>query len=431
MSGPGVGAAEALCRVDPSASGDVGAALDLVEAAMDEGGDRGMAAACACAQPLEALVLRPELSTGDYRRATLILGAVCRLGRDAIKLVRVYRLEYAPRSGFLAMNEKAVDDLTLDDAYDAVCALSSVPGYFHFGCTSIIERDGCAYESEADMMAEHMMARGPERYQNIDAVTRLLQLVLTLLRERPDIRPQRHVEVWECSAWIVFCLYTIGRPAVGLALIADGIVEFGVKELERWTPIERVTFDSWVPGAIPCAMKDACLESMVAERPSRQPTILQQIIDAGVPQMIRSNLRAYEQLGKSAQKRGSVMANWYGTLWWLSELPLRSPEALPIVTLLRKEESAFRFALDHPLVQLQSLKMGVSTQGTMASANVFGVSHTSASASVPASRLRPACSVVYGRALPHIALVVCDSTSMATLKRTARMPSASPSTRPI
>ena len=42
---------------------------------------------------------------------------------------------------------------TLDDAYDAVCALSSVPGYFHFGCTSIIERDGCAYESEADMMA--------------------------------------------------------------------------------------------------------------------------------------------------------------------------------------------------------------------------------------------------------------------------------------
>jgi hypothetical protein len=312
------------------------------------------------------------------------------------------RCRYAPSCGFHALSRKAPDELTLDDACDACCAMAAVNSYFHFGCASIVALEvrgihcvlrsslpingpgwpttmqGCVYADEGNLMAEHIGAVSLERFPSSEAIARLLHLMLQLLREEPrQMRPARHGEVWEAALWISVCIYTHSRPGVSQSLLANGgILSFGMHALEqRWDPMARITIDAWVPGVIMSTLKEVCLLGILAEEvevAGNAATLLQQIIDAGMPQMLRSVLRAYTLLGESAQEKASVMAVWFGTLWFLAELDLQDPVNAPVVNALRTEGDSFRFVLDHPLTQLASMGLDSATHATMICANLFG-----------------------------------------------------------
>ena len=349
------------------------ALLDRLEAAVFGAPSReaSVAVAVACAPPLAAMLTREDIGLEDFQRGCLVLGAICKLDRSVITRIDTFGPIFAPRFGLAALQKKEPEQLGLDVAYTAACAACCLPAMWSFGCTSIMETEGSFFSSSKEIMVDRFAAvYSLDSFKNEVAAIKLLATMLEVLRDQPEMRPPRHADVFEASAWYWFCALSIGRPAAGRELVAAGLMEFGVAQLEeRWTPIERVGQQHNTPGAIVAALKD------VYEVLSLGPTggkMLEHIIDTGVVEKVVCNIRTYEALGKSAVKLASVMANWYGCWWFLTSIDMLAPAAQPVVTMLRGVPSSVRFALDHPLVQMGEFELGTRSQGTMVAACVFG-----------------------------------------------------------
>eukprot|EP01048_Picozoa_sp_COSAG05_P017397 COSAG05_NODE_2363_length_3174_cov_2.055935_3_plen_681_part_00 len=360
--------AEALAGAGSSSS-----ALDQLEAAALGGGDDAVAVGLTCAPSL-ATMLCDDIPVADFQRGALILGALCRLDRAVMARVNPFApMLRATVAGFAVWrNQQDLAARTLEDVYTLICAACCLPPWWSFGVTSILAQDGCLFESEQDVMGGEtafVAVYGEPNQWSEEAVTRFFLLLLELLRDKPEMRPRQHLDVFEASAWYWICAMSIGRKGPSQALVRAGLMEFGVDQLDsRWSPIERVGLVHQTPGALLSALKDVFENS---EEPGRSE-MLQHALDTGVIEMVICNIRTYEVLGRSATKLGSVMGNWYACWWFLTAVDMQAKAAEPVVTMLREVASAVRFALDHPLVQMAQLGFTTSCQGTMVAAEVFG-----------------------------------------------------------
>ena len=75
-----------------------------------------------------------------------------------------------------------------------------------------------------------------------------------------------------------------------------------------------------------------------------------------------------------AAERANVAGVWWGVFYMLADCDFTNPSTAPIMSKLLKIPGPFKYALDHPLVQFESLGWTTSSFGTMIAAVVWGKS---------------------------------------------------------
>ena len=364
---------------------------------------QAIALACTLAAPLAEFIGRADLAghVVEFRNAALCMTSMLAVDRAVFGKCfcktpdDFWGMFAAPCGGIAALVTKTPDDFTAEDAYTLACQMSVMAVMWGWGLCSLHAKGADAtFEELCEMEAAHFDGWLRATYHSASdsvsdpMVQHVCAVILDLIRGGAN---DELPELVMTGAWY-FCL-EIGRARAACpvppacTLLSAGIVELAVEQLQSFTPLETTCLtrphwprktvgqrrrESGVPAAILATMKDV-YEAAKIDR-SEEARLLQLYIDAGLMQFVISSIRAYGMLGSSASERASVMGCWYGSWWLLSSLDFRTPEAAPVVQMLRGgvEAKAVQFVLENPLLQCVSMSLGTPTHATMVAAAIFG-----------------------------------------------------------
>jgi hypothetical protein len=364
------------------ASGGAGereAAYALVEgavrAAPSGGAVRQQTAAfvVACVKPMIVGVLSAptsKIGQAEWTRAMLLLYEMSKLDmvavmaeasrKDTSGVSLFFSTWSSPDNAFAAMLAKSPSDWTRADSV----MLSALHGVWTCVWTAGASAVCAAAELDEMEWFEAFQECHPLVGDNPQPDDRYLPLALDCLEiMRSDTQPEGAVT----GAAMSLCIMQLpsGRPSMGKALWEAGFLDVFQGCLQRYNPIERISTTDLIPSGMLCSLP---VVAMGAEAVGID--VVQALVEAGAADLAISTLTAYQMLGN--RQEVSICATWWGGLYTLERL-LSSPQAEPISARLRSAgKDAFRYLLDHPLVQLGEMGFSTGPTGTKIAALVWG-----------------------------------------------------------
>jgi hypothetical protein len=329
--------------------------------------EEAIALVIACVKPMvESVLCAPASRVGEaeWVRASILLYEMCkadmvlvcaethRKTADGIPLY--FSIFTAPGTVFAQMLAKEPGEWTRDDALLAaanhsVSAATWAPGY-----KAVLKEAGWG---EVEWVQDAFVSIHPllgENPQPADRYSQLMLLCLDIVRSEADAQPEGIIAgAAGIHGWAVF-----GKAQVFQALFEAGFVDVLMSTMRRWNPMERIGLKNVVATAILVSMNHMALEA-----PAVGVDMVQPLLDAGMVDISISSLAAYQMMNDPSQT--SVNAICFGGLMFLQTL-LGSPgQSEPIVAKLRSAGvDAFRYVLDHPLWNFETVGMGTANQAT-------------------------------------------------------------------
>ena len=170
------------------------------------------------------------------------------------------------------------------------------------------------------------------------------------------------------SVWMSVSIIVAGRPTVALTMIKAGIINVLVSSIRLASPVD------WVTWTTPSGMLFGCMFHLAwALSTTQLPSVNKEalFIDTGFVDVAISALKAYEVCGPSKVEGANILSVWC-SVELLAQLDLTTPEAQPIVEMLKAIPSTLRFVLEHELVHVDSLGYTTSSVTARVCALAFG-----------------------------------------------------------
>lgn len=250
-----------------------------------------------------------RVDSGEATRANLLLGRLLLLDKAVVTVEwlreeRCFAAWRAPSSALAAVVAKE-GPLTHDDLM--LAASDHVPDIIKWcqSMTDLTEHDGLdalthflSWISSCPWHKEHAGGKTDAHNEPI-----MLQ-ALEIARNPPaDVSELELAGVW----WLIFTLISPNRPGLCATAAEAGLLELGVTELHKSSPIEWICWDT-PTGLKAGAIATAIVQPVISGALGFGEDLVKLVIEAGVPGALAKMLQSFELRGASKVHEANVMS---------------------------------------------------------------------------------------------------------------------------